>query len=86
MNRTAEGAGAWYLGRLAPGDITEREREVLEALVSGASNQCIAEGMNLSVDAVKYHLKNLMRKSGCRSRTELAVKACRSGYLPPEDT
>lgn len=65
-------------------DLTERELEVLGQLVSGASNRTIAGRMNLSVDTVKYHLKNLLRKTGCRTRTELAVKACRCGILPPE--
>ena len=73
------------LGKAAAEELTERELEVLKELVSGASNKCIAERMNLSVDAVKYHLKNLLKKTGCQTRTELAVKACLSGILPPEE-
>ena len=74
------------LGKASAGEISERELEVLKELVSGASNKCIAERMNLSVDAVKYHLKNLLKKTGCQTRTELAVKACLSGILPPEES
>lgn len=66
-------------------EFTERELEVLIQLISGASNKTIAERMNLSVDTVKYHLKNLLKKTGCQTRTELAVKACRSGILPPDN-
>lgn len=60
---------------------TERELEVLQEVVTGASNKEIAERMSLSVDTIKYHLKNLMRKTGCHTRTELAVYICRSGVL-----
>ena len=60
---------------------SEREREILRELVTGVSNKVIAERINVSVDTVKYHLKNLLSKTGCKTRTELAVKACRSGIL-----
>lgn len=78
--------GTPHCGKALCSEFSERELEVLEQLVSGASNKTIAGRMNLSVDTVKYHLKNLLSKTGCRTRTELAVKACRSGILPPEDT
>lgn len=73
------------LGKALCSGFSEREREVLALLVSGVSNKTIAEKLNLSVDTVKYHLKNLLSKTGCRTRTELAVKACLCGFLPPED-
>ena len=73
------------LGKARMADFTPRELEVLTELVSGASNKSIAGRMNLSVDAVKYHLKNLLSKTGCKTRTELAVKACLGGILPPEE-
>ena len=74
------------IGKALGADLTERELEVLGQLVSGATNGTIAGRMNLSVDTVKYHLKNLLSKTGCQTRTELAVKACRSGILPPDGT
>lgn len=74
-----------YLGNVILADLTERELEVLKKLVTGVSNKTIAEEMHLSVDTVKYHLKNLLIKTGCKTRTELAVKACLCGIQPPED-
>lgn len=74
-----------HIGKALFSEFTEREQEVLVQLISGASNKTIAERMNLSVDTVKYHLKNLLSKTGCQTRTELAVKVCRSGILLPED-
>ncbi len=77
--------GAMRLGNALFADFTEREMDVLRELVSGASNQTIAGRMNLSVDTIKYHLKNLLSKTGCKTRTELAVKACLGGIRPPEE-
>lgn len=62
---------------------SERELEILRELVTGVSNKTIAERTNVSVDTVKYHLKNLLSKTGCKTRTELAVRACLGGILPP---
>lgn len=62
---------------------SEREREILREVVAGATNRVIAQRVNLSVDTVKYHMKNLLKKTGCASRTELAVLACREGLAGP---
>lgn len=83
--RSISSDAAARLGKALCTDFTERELEVLRELVSGAPNRVIAGHMNLSVDAVKYHLKNLLGKTGCKTRTELAVKACLIGILPPEE-
>lgn len=77
--------GAMRLGNALFADLTEKELAVLRELVSGDSNRTMAGRMNLSVDTIKYHLKNLLNKTGCKTRTELAVKACRCGIMPPED-
>jgi len=43
----------------------------------------IAEALCVSVTTVRYHVGNLMGKTGFSSRTELAVKAVRSGITIP---
>lgn len=54
--------------------LTAREREVLDLLVTGASAAEIAKRLDISVDTVKFHRKNLFRKMGVTSRVH-AVKA-----------
>lgn len=66
-----------------PPAFSQREREILKEVVAGATNRVIAQRVNLSVDTVKYHMKNLLKKTGCASRTELAVLACREGLTDP---
>jgi LuxR family maltose regulon positive regulatory protein len=55
--------------------LTEREREVLQLLLQGASNREIAHRLVLSINTVKRHIYNLCGKMGVRSRTQAIVKA-----------
>ena len=48
-------------------------------LAMGYSNQDIADKLDVSISAVRFHQGNLMSKTGLSSRTELAIVAARSG-------
>jgi two-component system NarL family response regulator len=61
--------------------ITEREREVLAALVKGRSNKEIAVSLSISDETVKSHLKTLFQKLKVRDRTEAAIAAIRHGIV-----
>ncbi|MBK1876141.1 response regulator [Pelagicoccus mobilis] len=65
--------------RRAP--ITERERDVLEALVKGRSNKEIARDLSISDETVKSHFKTLFAKLHVRDRTEAAIAAIRHGII-----
>jgi DNA-binding NarL/FixJ family response regulator len=58
--------------------VTGREAEVLKLIVAGLANKEIAQRLHLSVRTVEKHVENLRRKTGARSRTELAVGAVRT--------
>jgi DNA-binding NarL/FixJ family response regulator len=61
--------------------LTDREREVLEAIASGATNREIAGTLYLSPHTVKEHSSSLYRKLGVRNRAEAVQKAQRLGLL-----
>jgi DNA-binding NarL/FixJ family response regulator len=61
--------------------LTEREREVLQEVSSGATNREIAERLFLSPHTVKEHTSSLYRKLGVRNRAEAVQKAQRQGLL-----
>ena len=61
------------------GDLTPRERDVLRLVATGVGNREIAEGLGISVNTVKYHVANLLRKHGARTRAELAAFSSRAG-------
>ena len=50
--------------------LNEREYEILQLLAKGLTNQEIAEEVFVSVNTVKYHLKNVYEKLGVNNRKE----------------
>jgi two-component system response regulator FixJ len=65
--------------------LTDREREVLAALVRGLSSKEIAVELDISTRTVETHRANLMRKLGVKSVALLTQVAIREGFvdLPP---
>ena len=53
---------------------TSREKEICELLLTDLSASNISKSLNLSYSTVNFHSKNLYRKLGLQSRTELFVK------------
>ncbi len=53
--------------------VTDREADVLRLVIAGLDNKEIAAALRLSPRTVEKHVENLLRKTGARSRTELAV-------------
>lgn len=62
-------------------DLTAREREVLEMMAKGLSNQEIGEALSISPESVKIHLKHIFEKLGVAKRVECALVAQRRGFL-----
>ena len=54
--------------------LTAREREVLELVVNGMSNKEIADRLNVTLAAVRFHLKHIYQKLHVHSRTEAVLK------------
>jgi DNA-binding NarL/FixJ family response regulator len=56
-----------------------REREVLELVANGLSNQEIGLRMGLAERTVKHYMTNVLKKLQVRSRVEAALLAARGG-------
>ncbi len=59
--------------------LTEREREVLQALGRGLNNQEIADTLHIGAATVKTHVSNVLAKLGLRDRAQAVVFAYESG-------
>lgn len=56
-------------------DFSERELEILRELISGDSNAEIGARLGIAASTVKYHIQNMLEKTGMHTRTELAAIA-----------
>jgi DNA-binding NarL/FixJ family response regulator len=59
--------------------ITEREKEVLQLLALGKSNQEISRELHIAEQTVKSHVSHILAKLGVPSRTQAALYAIRTG-------
>jgi NarL family two-component system response regulator LiaR len=59
-------------------DLTDREREVLNLVVQGNSNQRIADALVISLATVKAHMSNILSKLQVSSRAEAIAYAVKN--------
>ncbi|CAN5317833.1 LuxR C-terminal-related transcriptional regulator [soil metagenome] len=64
-------------GRKGTVGLTEREVEVFDLMVTGASNQEIAEDLVITEGTVKSHVKHILRKYGAVNRAQAIAWALR---------
>lgn len=61
--------------------LTTREREVLQLMARGASNQAIADTLVISLHTTKSHVAHILAKLGVTSRTEAIARAREQGLI-----
>ena len=62
-------------------ELTNREREVLDLIAQGKSNQEIAEILFITLKTVKTHVSNILAKLGVEDRTQAAIYAFKHGLV-----
>lgn len=58
-------------------DLSNREKEILECLVEGMSYKMIAAACKISIDTVRFHIRNIYEKLHVGSKSEAVSKAMR---------
>jgi DNA-binding NarL/FixJ family response regulator len=84
--RAAAAGGMSFSIRPTPRlSLTGREIEVVRHVVEGRSNDEIGADLHISPKTVESHLRRIFERFGIASRTELATRALREGWmdLPP---
>jgi len=57
--------------------LTAKEKEIVVGLVDGLSYKLIADRMNISVETVRFHIKNIYQKLHVHSKAEVITKSLR---------
>ena len=60
---------------------TEREKEIIRTLIKGHSTNSMAKKLNLSYHTVNTHRKNILKKTKCKSTSEVIAKCIRDGVI-----
>ena len=60
-------------------NLSEREQEVYRLLCEGKNYREIADELFVSQNTVRFHLKNIYKKLGVKSRHEAMARAYESG-------
>ncbi len=61
--------------------LTNRESQVLRHVAMGLSNREIGKSLGISVETVKEHVQNILRKLDVNDRTQAAVWALKNGLI-----
>jgi DNA-binding NarL/FixJ family response regulator len=85
IRRVAAGGLAFDRRPQAEVNLTPRERSVVTHLLDARTNDEIAAALGITTRTVEAHLARLFERLGISSRTELATRALREGWLevPP---
>ena len=67
--------------RDAESPLTRRETQVLRHVALGLSNKEIGQSLGISIETVKEHVQNILRKISVNDRTQAAVWAVRRGLV-----
>ena len=91
MNRTMQGESVYPLdmpvipiGIAGSDELTDRELIVLRQLALGNKYEEIAENLGISTNTVKYHIKNLLTKTGHRNTLQLVVDVVSKKLVLPK--
>lgn len=66
---------------VSPASLTQRERQVLDALLENLANKEIADRLNISERTIKFHVSSLLEKFSVRRRSDL-ILLCLQDHTP----
>lgn len=72
------------VGLTTSGSLTHRELEVVRLLAQGRKYEEVAAALGISLNTVKYHIKNLLSKTGHRNVLQLVVDVVEKKLVLPK--
>ena len=91
MDRTMKGEKVYptklpeiVIGNISSDKLTDREIEILRCLTEGKSHSVIAHETGISENTVKYHIKNLLSKTGYSTTMQMVVEVVNKRLILPK--
>lgn len=91
MDATMKGEHIWpgetpvvKLGVTTSDDFSETEIKILRLVCEGLEYSEIAKELNYSKDNVKYHIHNILQKTGYANKTQLAIAVTGKRFVIPK--
>ena len=72
------------IGAVRSDDFTARELDVIRALAGGGRYEEIAAALRVSTNTIKYHVKNILQKTGFRTVTQLGAEVVEKRLILPK--
>ena len=70
-----------YRSSFLEGKISNRERDIVQLLAKGLTNNQIADKLSISRHTVRTHRKNMLAKCNVNNTTELVVRCVKEGII-----
>lgn len=90
MDRTIAGENVYpetipvlKIGLALSTDFTKKEIEVLQALIEGKTYEQVASSLYIAKSTVKYHINNILSKTGHKSTVNLLVEIAEQKFILP---
>ncbi len=81
---TRKQRGPYAASKSHPLGLTRREQDVLQELVTGATNQEIAKALSRSSRTVENHVSTILQKFNVSNRTEIILRVQNEPWLVPQ--
>lgn len=72
------------VGQIRSSELTLRELDVIRAMAAGSRYEEIAQQLHISVNTVKYHVKNILQKTGFHSTVRLVAEVVEKRLILPK--
>ena len=81
LRKTTVGTGLPQRAPAPPRGLSLLEIQIIRLMVEGLTNREIAAQVHLSQNTIKFHVRQILQKTGATNRTDLAHRAARDGWL-----
>lgn len=72
------------IGCCGSNELTGREFDIIRELAQGRKYEEIADGLGITPNTVKYHIKNILQKTGCQNTLQLVAEVVEKRLVLPK--